>query len=354
MKKRIVFFACMILCGLLIAFHQEAAEAARQGFLLWRDSVLPALLPFFVCTALMQRVGALRPDEPAALFALAFLSGAPSGARLCGQLRAEGDSSDLTYAAASLNALSPVFVCGAFASGMLHAPSTAIALITAQLLAMLACFAIAWKELPPKGRHSVPSEDSTPVAILFVGCIRDAVFSLLSICGTIVFFSVLVQMLKITGLLFLLSYPLRFFIVLLGGEGVSAEAIFASLLEVASGSSLLAQCGLSLRLTVTVSAFSFSFCGLCIAAQSMLFYPVRLGKYLIVKLVQGTVSAIVAYLLFPLCFRGAESVSALPEQGEFLANTLSAGVVFAVSLASMGVVMLLCLAKRKKANRTDG
>ena len=40
----------MLLCGALIALNGEAAEAARSGFALWQNSVMPALLPFFVCT----------------------------------------------------------------------------------------------------------------------------------------------------------------------------------------------------------------------------------------------------------------------------------------------------------------
>ena len=355
MRKRIVFILCVALCALLIAFHEEAADAARQGFALWRDCVMPALLPFFICTALMQRVGALRAEEPAALLALAFLSGAPSGARLCGQLGAvKGPPCDLTCMAASLNAISPVYVCGAFASGMLGAPSAAIALVTAQLIAMLVCFALSLKELPAGMRLKVNADEAAPIPVLFVNCIRDAALSLLSICGAMVFFSVLVRLLQTTGALFVLAYPLSVLVALLGGDGGAAQALLACMLEVATGSAMLAQSGLSLRLTVTVAAFAFSFCGACVAAQSMLFYPVRLGKYLLIKFAQGAVAAVSAFLLYPLCFRGAQPAGAPAPQTEFLMNTLSAGTVFLISMASMGFVMLLCLAKRKKPAREAG
>lgn len=47
MKKQVVIFAfCALCCGLFVLYSDPALEAARQGFYLWRDAVLPALLPF--------------------------------------------------------------------------------------------------------------------------------------------------------------------------------------------------------------------------------------------------------------------------------------------------------------------
>lgn len=57
MSRKIVFSLCVLLCGALIALNGEAAEAARSGFALWQNSVMPALLPFFVCTGLMRKLG---------------------------------------------------------------------------------------------------------------------------------------------------------------------------------------------------------------------------------------------------------------------------------------------------------
>ena len=80
MKRKLALFACALVCALLIAFNPDAMAAAQEGYALWRDSVLPALLPFFVCTSLMRQMGALQSGNTAALFALAFISGAPGGA----------------------------------------------------------------------------------------------------------------------------------------------------------------------------------------------------------------------------------------------------------------------------------
>lgn len=83
-------------------------------------------------------------------------------------------------------------------------------------------------------------------------------------------------------------------------------------------------------------------------AQSMIFMRIDIKKYLICKLAQGMLAALIAYLLFPLCCNGAQSVTAEPEIMETLGqNSLSALAILACSMAAMGAVMLICAAKAR-------
>ena len=98
-------FAPGLLLALLFLFPQAAMQGVKDGLLLWTQAVLPALLPFFVVTSLLQSSGALDLLSPLAaplcrLFRLpkraggillaGWLSGAPNGARLASALCAEG------------------------------------------------------------------------------------------------------------------------------------------------------------------------------------------------------------------------------------------------------------------------
>ena len=223
MSRKIIFSLCVLLCGALIALNGEAAEAARNGFALWQNSVMPALLPFFVCTGLMRKLGLISLGNPAALMALSFISGAPGGARLCAGLY--GDSAqDNTVMAASLNALSPMFITGAFASSMLRCPQAAIPIVSAQLIAMLVFFIVALKTTPMPA-HIEAREGKANAGVLFAASVTEAAASLISICGMIVFFSVLMRMLEITGLLSIIAWPLKQLILLLGGAGHAAEVM---------------------------------------------------------------------------------------------------------------------------------
>lgn len=198
MKRKLALFFCALTCALLIAFNSDAMAAAREGFSLWRDSVMPALLPFFVCTSLMRQMGALQRGNAAALFALAFVSGAPGGARLSSQYAADGDvDAGLTCLAASLNTISPMYIAGAFATGMLGAPQAAFPILTAQLLSALLTVFLVRKAYAPVLTASAP-EQALPFTRLFAASIAESVSSLLSICGTISFFLVLTRLLSAT------------------------------------------------------------------------------------------------------------------------------------------------------------
>ncbi len=349
MKRRIVFFVCAALCALLIVFNRASAEAARAGFALWQNVLLPSLLPFFVCARVMQGSGAVRPSDPVALFALSFVSGAPSGARLiAGFEPSPRCPHGPTLVAASLNTLSPVFVCGAYASAMLGAPVLAVPLMAGQLISSLAFFALFLRlgALDVKPKKEI---DPLPASKLFPAAIADAVSALLGICGTVVFFSVLLALLETAGVMGVLTWPLRMLVEALGGSGDAVGAALSAVLEVASGANDLALSDMGLHAKVAVSAFAFSFGGLCVAVQSMLFMRVELGRYLLVKLMQGALSALIAFLVFPLCARGVAAAGA--SLNEVLDNALSAAAIFAVSLFGMGLVLLFCAIKRRSGLR---
>ena len=352
MKRKLALFFCALTCALLIAFNPDAMAAAREGFSLWRDSVMPALLPFFVCTSLMRQMGALQSGNAAALFALAFVSGAPGGARLSSQYAADGDvDAGLTCLAASLNTISPMYIAGAFATGMLGAPQAAFPILTAQLLSALLTVLLVRKAYAPVLAASAP-EQALPFARLFAASIAESVSSLLSICGTIIFFLVLTRLLSATGAMAVLLWPFRTLLTLLGSNGALAEAVFTGMLEMTAGSKAPAEAGLPLRTAASAGAFLFSFGGLCIAAQSMLFLPVKLKQYLPLKLAQGVLAALLCYFLFPICFPGAAHAGAV--SGETLAeNALTATAIFAVSLLGVGTVLLFsAIAGKRKRLRT--
>ena len=350
MKRRIVFILCAALCVLLIAFNKESAQAAREGFVLWQNVLLPSLLPFFVCARVMQVSGAMQPSDPVALFALSFVSGAPSGARLCASFDPNGRYPyGPTLVAASLNTLSPIYICGTYASVMLGTPVFAVPLIAGQLISSLVFFGLCLRYgmLDVKMHRAA---EPMPASKLLPSAIADAVTSLLGICGTVVFFSVLETMLDVAGVTAVLTWPARMIVNALGGNGRSVEAVLSAFLEVASGANEIAQSGMGLRSIVTVSAFAFTFGGLCIAVQSMLFMRIDLGRYVVVKLAQAALSALIAFLLFPLCAKGISPAGASLDQ--VLSNAVSACVIFAVSLFAMGLVLLLCAVRRTKGYRT--
>ena len=343
--KRIVFILCAFMCALLIAFNPTATAAAKEGFALWRDAVLPALLPFFICASIMRETGLLNARGIIPMFLLAFISGAPSGARLCASFDAYPPT-QRTFLAAALNTISPMFICGAFAAAMMNMPAIAWPILISQLaVSAIFTFIIVKRCNPPHSTVTQPAE-STPANLLVRG-VSDSMVSLLSICGTIVFFMVIIRLLEHIRIMDIIALPLRALCSLLRLNEEIADVLLTGTLEITAGSSKLAQAGINARITCGAGAYLFSFGGLCVMAQSAMFMRIEIKRYLGLKFIQGLLAGALAYLIFPLFVRGDIAASASFDADAFLINAVSASGIFAVSLLGVGTILLITAIMRK-------
>ena len=146
MKRLVTYSVCALCCCVLFLYSPAAVSRASAGFLIWRDSLLPALLPFFVCASVMQNAGVSGRLERASLIFLSLISGAPAGARLL-----SGYGEPDARSAAILNNVSPIFIYASFCSGMVGCPRLALYILPAQFLSaaiMLILFPIHIKSRP--------------------------------------------------------------------------------------------------------------------------------------------------------------------------------------------------------------
>lgn len=172
MKRLVTYSVCALCCCVLFLYSPAAVSWASAGFLIWRDSLLPALLPFFVCASVMQNAGVSGRLERASLIFLSLISGAPAGARLL-----SGYGEPDARSAAILNNVSPIFIYASFCSGMVGCPRLALYIIPAQFLSatiMLILFPIHIKSRP---QASCPS----PLRLLS-NALQSSVSAMLNIC----------------------------------------------------------------------------------------------------------------------------------------------------------------------------
>ena len=123
-KKTYILTAAvpLTLCILMILFSDIAIMSAKEGINLWFSSILPAMLPFFICVNFMTGIG-LTTLLPANIFpfAMSALSGDPIGAKVIGDMCRSGRI-DVTEAKKLLSyccTSGPVFMVGAVGVGML-------------------------------------------------------------------------------------------------------------------------------------------------------------------------------------------------------------------------------------------
>lgn len=320
MKKILIYLSCMLACCLLFLHSGSAVCAGIRGFYVWRDSLLPALLPFFVCAYVMQNLGVPTKLERAALIALSLISGAPSGARL---LSVRGETSSRT--AAILNTVSPMFIYASFCNGMLGAPGLAAPILIAQFTAALIMLLI----FPPKYGNSPQTKPVVPPLKLLGDGIAGGISAMLNICGALVFFMAFMAAIQET-----IPMP--------GGVG---GAVVSGMLEMVSGCIELSKLSLHPRIMAAASAFLFSFGGLCIFAQSLTFCKLSAIEYFSAKLIQGAISAFMAWLIVPL-FPAASAVYNNISGESLLSNTMSFLQTAGVSAVAMAVVLMIGAAAR--------
>ena len=109
-------------CILMVIFPQVAMDSARKGISLWASSVLPALLPFFICANFLQNIGVIRYLKSGTFpFLMSVLSGYPMGAKIVGDLRRSSEISvgEAKRLMSFCSTSGPAFLIGAVGTGML-------------------------------------------------------------------------------------------------------------------------------------------------------------------------------------------------------------------------------------------
>ena len=312
--------ACAACLGMAV-LPALALDSARDGVALWADTVLPALLPFFICADFLISLGALRaagrflerpvrklfgvPGSAAFVFLISITSGYPMGAQLIGNMGRRGEitrqegASMLTFCSTS----GPLFILGAVGAGMLHSVRAGAVIAAAHYLGALVN-GLLWKGVRSlKGEERLQPAQTSSVEFLSGGgvcggnktCLLDlftqSIFSSLKsvgvICCYLILFTMLTDFLQFAGVLdFIHNGVLR--------------GLVRGILEMTVGCSAMAESGEAVSAQIVGCAFLISFGGLSIMAQSMSALEglkISPWYYLKIKLSHGILASFIAFLL---------------------------------------------------------
>lgn len=129
-KKNLLPAIFVIFTFSLVIFSKQNLTATKNGLLLWANSVVPALLPFFIATELLSHttivssIGKLLnkymkpifnvPGIGAYAFIMGIISGYPVGAKIVTEFRKNGDCSkaEAERLLAFTNNSGPLFIIG--------------------------------------------------------------------------------------------------------------------------------------------------------------------------------------------------------------------------------------------------
>lgn len=286
----VLFFALLFI---MLLFPEAAAQGSKNGLILWATVLVPSLLPFSILTSLIRRYMKNNPFRYV-LLAAGILSGYPIGAKIAGELYADGSLSHkkALFFAGFTNNPSPMFVLYFVAENTLHLGSRrylfyALLLISSLLGSLLVCLSAA-RRCPGKRKHPVQKTavcaENLPFSSVIDAEISSSALLLIKIGGYIMLFSIFTTLLA--------RLPVIPF---------HAKLFLGSILEITTGNAMISGAPFSDRIKIILSLAATAFGGLSAAAQtnSVLQHTgLSIFHYVLMKLCAGLIALLLGFIVF--------------------------------------------------------
>lgn len=354
MRGFLKYYLFTFVTVLILINPQSALLYAKSGLALCSDVLAPALFPFFVCSSLLIYSGAcrvvarwfrpvMRPlfnvgGAGAAAFILGIISGYPLGASCACKLYDGGylSKTECERLLAFCNNSGPLFILGSVGIAVYNSPKIGIMLYLAHIAAALTV-GVLFRFYKRGEVSAVPvpiysSDDG--IGEIFQKALASSINSILTVCGAVVFFSVIAN---IMADLFFSNPHIR--------------PLFLALSELTGGIYAISHLDAPLAGKLILSAAAAGFAGFCVHLQVM---GVAAGRglsllpYLAGKVLHALLAASYTALLlhfFPMtqtAFAGGSSLS-----GAFFAASVYT-VICTSTLALVAAAITVFVGVRRK------
>lgn len=344
MKKAFLYIGLVGITLLILLRPSAAVEYASRGLSLCSEMIVPSLFPFFVCSGLLIYSGfcqvlakisapVMQPvfrvnGAGAAAFILGIISGYPLGALTACQLYESHyvSKSEAERLLAFCNNSGPLFILGAVGISLYHSPRIGVILYIAHILAALTV-GILFRFYKPESFIAPPARVESPehsLGELFSIVLANSLQSILTVCGAVLFFSVVSNML-------LDFLPLCDWL----------RPVFAGILEFVTGVTMLSQSNMLLEEKLILSAAVVGFAGLSVHVQVMGVvsrHMLSLKPYIFGKILHGLLSGGYTFLILQFVPVSAPAFynTAAKFPAGFTMGSLYTGIC-------VGAVVLLCI-----------
>ena len=380
-KKYIFPITIVIFLILLVSFSESSFKSAHTGFMLWANNVLPALLPFFICielikaTNFMEALGKLLepimkpifkvPGCGAFAIVMGMSSGYPVGAKIVSDLR-ENNSCTKTEGERLLaftNTSGPLFIIGSVGVGMFGDSKIGLLLLLTHFIASI-LVGILFRFHNAKNeeiiRNNYISKNKKAFKISMLGelmsnAIKNSITTLLLICGYMIFFSVLTNILSNTNISFYLSKTIEYFLSILGFTAEMSLPIINGIMEVTGGISelsLLKNVDYIELLPCVAFILGFGGFSVCMQVNSIISNTdLSIKPYILGKSLQGIISSILTFLIIKFTnFLDIEALEVISYNSSSLvqsSNILMTGITSLI-LICIFINQILKILKTKK------
>lgn len=322
--RELLYALGVVLCAAaLLLFPVQSVAAAKSGLQLCGNVIIPSLFPFFVLSGFCMETGLVRylgrVLEPlmrplfrvsgvcASAFVLGMIGGYPVGAKTAIALYEKRliSRDEAERLLAFCNNCGPAFIFGVVGAGVFSSSAVGLLLylvhiVSSVLVGLLFRF---------RGSRSVSTQraaaaESGPgFSAAFTASVRSAMQSTLSICAFVLFFTVIIRLLVLSGLLRGAASVLGMLLAPLGATEASAEKLLIGAIEMSSGVANLSGSSGSMSAQLSLAAFVLGWAGLCVHCQVLSFLgssDLSVRTYLAGKLLHGVISAALAGVLIRL------------------------------------------------------
>lgn len=319
--KQLIFpliLITFIIC--LIIFSNSNLSSAKNGLVLWANSVVPVLFPFFVATELLSHTNFtyylgkvlnrfMKPlfnvrGEGSFAFIMGIISGYPIGAKIAANFRENNICSkeECERLLSFTNNSGPLFIIGTVGISMFGNSTIGFLLLITHLLASLTVGVIFrfWKYNAKSTLSNFKSYKNSKenISLSNLGgiigtSISSSINTILLIGGFVVLFSVIISILQTSQLLDALSsilhIPTEF------GNG-----IFSGFLELTNGLNIICNIpSKKLSINIIIASFLLGLGGISILLQvwsTIAKTDLSIKPYILGKLLHACFSAIYTFL----------------------------------------------------------
>lgn len=294
--KQVILYAILIAftCSLII-FSKNNLSAAKNGLVLWANSVVPSLFPFFIATELLSHTNfayilgkflnkIMKPifnvsGEGSFAVIMGIISGYPIGAKIAVNFRNNKICSkeECERLLSFTNNSGPLFIVGTVGISMFGNSTIGLLLLVTHILASITVGFIFrfWKY-----NHNSTSENSisykeskSNISLSNLGeiignSISSSINTILLIGGFIVLFSVLISILQASSMLNVISNSITPILDLLHIPQEFSTGIISGVLELTNGLSLITNIHVKkISLNIILASFLLGFGGISILLQ---------------------------------------------------------------------------------------
>ncbi|CEN26372.1 sporulation integral membrane protein YlbJ [Paraclostridium sordellii] len=338
-NKFIVFLIPSLIVMLLILgiilFPSDSINAAKNGYKIWTDTLIPSLLPFIIAANLIVKLKfidiiglIINPitrklfnvsGKSSLVFAISTVSGYPVGAKLASELRQNNEISkfEAQRLVSFCSTSGPLFIVGAVSVGMFNNPPLGYLILICHYLSALTVgflfknygretiicdktnFNFEVNKIISKRRN-----ENKGFFVLFGDAVFSGVNTILMVGGFVIVFSVVFKILSIFNIIELFSYILHIPLSLLGFSRELCNAFISGLFEITIGCSQVSSVLNSPEiLRASLCSFLIAFSGLSILAQCCSFLAqtdIKTSTYIFSKFLHGLFASIFTFAFYPI------------------------------------------------------